>query len=664
MSEPRLILGDCLEAMAGMEPDSIDAIVTDPPYGLGFMGKKWDSLPPGPEVAEQMYRVLKPAHYLMAFGGTRTWHRLAVALEDAGFEIRDTLMWLYGCLSEDTDVLVDGRWEPYHKATAGRHALCYNAEDDSYSWQPIQELVVYDYDDTAYRIESDGTDQLVSRNHRCLVRDGDGYAFQYAEEAAREHEVHVPILEDLPGLLQALPYVQPIPGATQQDLRSAWVREAPGPQIARGTFRAGLGRLRGLWQGSLEAARVGETCQRPHLFTRLQRRLAWCRVETARAQRAGGVDSRAGSSLRGAHDWGEQPGLEGWRHLLQDAWQLPGSALRAVSSRVRLYGSEGRLCYGASAGSGAGIGAPACAGRSGASPRPRPGQQRAEQPASLRLEQRTQTLGASRFTRADLARVTPTHYTGKVWCLRVPTGAFVARRNGKVFATGNSGFPKGKGSLKPAWEPIILCRKPGKGVRPLGIDECRIGYASDSDRPTQEEWNRAGSSGAAGANGYAGQFSQGMKNAYAQGLIPVPSGRWPANVILDEEEGEEWRRYFYCPKASRSERNAGCEGLEAKAATSRHAFSGLPDLRMTHEQNRLPSQNHHPTVKPVALMSWLVKLIAPPGGTVLDPFMGSGTTGVAAVQEGREFIGIEREPEYLEIAKARINNATRQGVLL
>jgi site-specific DNA-methyltransferase (adenine-specific) len=74
--------------------------------------------------------------------------------------------------------------------------------------------------------------------------------------------------------------------------------------------------------------------------------------------------------------------------------------------------------------------------------------------------------------------------------------------------------------------------------------------------------------------------------------------------------------------------------------------------------------NHHPTVKPVALMAWLIKLIAPPGATVLDPFMGSGTTGVAAVQEGREFIGIEREAEYLEISQARIDHATRQGRLV
>lgn len=92
----RIVHGDCIEAMREMPENSIDSIVTDPPYGLGFMGKKWDALPPGREWAEECLRVLKPGGHLLAFGGTRTWHRLAVAVEDAGFEIRDSIAWLYG----------------------------------------------------------------------------------------------------------------------------------------------------------------------------------------------------------------------------------------------------------------------------------------------------------------------------------------------------------------------------------------------------------------------------------------------------------------------------------------------------------------------------------------------------------------------------------------
>jgi DNA modification methylase len=88
-------LGDCVEIMRGIPAGSVDAIVTDPPYGLGFMGKAWDALPPGPAWADQCLRVLKPGGHVVAFGGTRTVHRLTVALEDAGFEIRDTIHWCY-----------------------------------------------------------------------------------------------------------------------------------------------------------------------------------------------------------------------------------------------------------------------------------------------------------------------------------------------------------------------------------------------------------------------------------------------------------------------------------------------------------------------------------------------------------------------------------------
>jgi site-specific DNA-methyltransferase (adenine-specific) len=88
--------GDCIDVMRTLPDNSVDSIVTDPPYGLGFMGKAWDALPPGEDWARECLRVLKPGGHLLAFGGTRTWHRLAVAVEDAGFEIRDSIAWMYG----------------------------------------------------------------------------------------------------------------------------------------------------------------------------------------------------------------------------------------------------------------------------------------------------------------------------------------------------------------------------------------------------------------------------------------------------------------------------------------------------------------------------------------------------------------------------------------
>lgn len=114
--------GDCIEVMRTLPDNSVDSIVTDPPYGLGFMGKAWDALPPGEDWARECLRVLKPGGHLLAFGGTRTWHRLAVAVEDGGFDIRDSIAWMYGSgfpKSQDIAKAIDkgaprsGMFEPF-----------------------------------------------------------------------------------------------------------------------------------------------------------------------------------------------------------------------------------------------------------------------------------------------------------------------------------------------------------------------------------------------------------------------------------------------------------------------------------------------------------------------------------------------------------------------
>jgi site-specific DNA-methyltransferase (adenine-specific) len=91
-----LRFGDCLDVLRTLPDCSVDAVVTDPPYGLSFMGKRWDYDVPSEDVWRECLRVLKPGGHLLAFAGTRTKHRMAVAIEDAGFEIRDQIMWLYG----------------------------------------------------------------------------------------------------------------------------------------------------------------------------------------------------------------------------------------------------------------------------------------------------------------------------------------------------------------------------------------------------------------------------------------------------------------------------------------------------------------------------------------------------------------------------------------
>ena len=441
-----VIEGDCLTVMPTMDDACVDAIVTDPPYGLGFMGKDWDHGVPGEAYWREALRVAKPGCMMLAFGGTRTVHRLTCAIEDAGWEIRDRLLWMYGCLSEDTEIMVDGRWEPYHKAIAGRHALCYNAEHGTYSWQPIQDLYVYDYCDTAFRIQSDSTDQVVSRSHRCLVERGGRYMFQLAEEAAREHQASVPVLEGLQGLLDDLPVPRRGTGNTKKDVQPVLCcdhSEEAAEQNADGrTGRHEAGYLPGVRPEGLETASVVEARCQADVFSAVQRGLAGQGICQARPQGPGGMDGEVRGIIQSQDERRKQSSMEGWGDVLSEAWQLQANQVCTLPEAVPPHGTQGRLCYGAPVVGCSGHRAGPEENRSGASYRPRSAEQRLEQPATLCVESGAQTVRGARYTRASLARITPVFYRGIVWCVRVPTGAFVARRNGKVFVTGNSGFPK------------------------------------------------------------------------------------------------------------------------------------------------------------------------------------------------------------------------------
>lgn len=223
-------------------------------------------------------------------------------------------------------------------------------------------------------------------------------------------------------------------------------------------------------------------------------------------------------------------------------------------------------------------------------------------------------------------------------------------------------------ALKPAYEPIVLCRKPLSertvaanvlrwGTGAVNIDGCRIG---DEVRVNPAAANKAGG---ASLNMSAVGMPEGVAGREA-------AGRWPANLAHDDSPEAtagmgDAQRYFYAAKASKADRNRGLEdhpeqpsaasefrpNHTAKAAAGE---DGNPYGRWT------PQKNTHPTVKPTALMQWLVRLITPPGGTVLDPFMGSGSTGVAAILEGAQFIGCEMTDEYVPIASARIDNAVTE----
>jgi DNA modification methylase len=407
-----LLHGDCIERLKQIPDASIDSIVTDPPYELGFMGKKWDATGIAYSVAlwTEALRVLKPGGHLLAFGGTRTYHRMTCAIEDAGFEVRDCLQWIYGTgfpKSLDVSKAID--------AVAGAVREVIGVRD---SYRPIANA----------------------------TRDPAGF----------------------------------------QD-RSNGAVTAPATDAAR----------------------------------------AWA----------------------------------GW-----------GTA------------------------------------------------------------------------------------------------------------------------LKPACEPIVLARKPlvgtvaanvlAHGTGALNIDGCRIATADDLN-------GGAYAKAKAKVGGVYGKLD------YTCGEFKQPAGRWPANVLLDEaaarlldeQSGDRQSgvrtgmgyhgangdggpaivgstggasRFFYVAKASRKERDLGCEHLPSKSAgeaTDREDGSdGLNSPRAGAGRTG-GARNGHPTVKPVQLMRYLVRMVTPRGGVVLDPFTGSGTTGIAAIQEGFHFVGVEREDEYIAIARARIDKS-------
>ncbi len=272
-------------------------------------------------------------------------------------------------------------------------------------------------------------------------------------------------------------------------------------------------------------------------------------------------------------------------------------------------------------------------------------------------------------------------------------------------------------ALKPAWEPIIVARKPldgtvaanvlAHGTGGINVDACRV----EVDAADAKAWSgRAQAPSSVGMKNISSEvYGEGFKRNYAG----PERGRWPANLIHDGSDevvglfpkqkspgnykskttsvpGQngtmgKWptkkerhyghgdsgsaARFFYCAKASKADRDEGCEGLEEHnsqrlrlPAQESIDHDGRPHQTSGAERYR-PRRNTHPTVKPTALMRYLCRLVTPPGGLILDPFMGSSSTGKGAGLEGFRFVGIELDPEdkgFLDIARARITHAIAQ----
>ena len=220
-------------------------------------------------------------------------------------------------------------------------------------------------------------------------------------------------------------------------------------------------------------------------------------------------------------------------------------------------------------------------------------------------------------------------------------------------------------ALKPAHEPIVVARKPitqtvaknvvEHGTGAINIDGCRVVVAPDDDVFAKNPNTKGGF-------GHGNAAVYGDSNGAPE--YDPTKGRWPANVIHDGSDEvmqsfpNETPRFFYSAKTSKSDKDEGLEDFLAKKVVSFQTGGGASGKPSSLSAGRdTEYKNIHPTVKPTELMKYLCRLVTPKNGVVLDPFMGSGSTGKAAAQEGLNFIGVEMSKEYFEIAEARIKHA-------
>ena len=467
MKELRLLNGDCLDKLKELDNNSIDSIVTDPPYGLSFMGKKWDYDVPSQAIWEECLRVLKPGGHILSFAGSRTYHRMAVRIEDAGFEIRDQIMWIYG--------------SGFPKSHNIGKAI-----------DKIQ-----------------GNERVVVGENP-NVRKADSQKNTILEGGFKEDDTITKGNSEWEGWGTALkPAHEPIVMARKPLIGT----------VADNVLEYGVGGL------NIDGCRIGYTDD---------------------------YDKKHQEDIR------------------KGTGTFFGGNGTSKSEQVDM---NGRF------------------------------------PANIIFE--------------------CTCENPKVVADKYDIRAYNDYKNTfKSYEENNS--VTGEYQIKDVETTKVIHTDPNC--------PCYILDGQSGDR-----------------KGMASQNCNNQKLYGGNSLHASSTTRDGFKVGFNDSGGAS--RFFYCPKASKSDRD---EGLTTEAKAIKGRDEGQDKMAVAYKARPTERQNIHPTVKPTDLMAYLIRLVTPKGGVVLDPFMGSGSTGKAAVREGMEFIGIEREEEYYEIAKQRIENETNK----
>jgi len=696
-----IIHGKAENELSQFPDNSIGALVTDPPAGINFMNKNWDSDKGSPwkwiywlsGIMSECLRVLKPGAYGLVWALPRISHRTALACELAGFHIKDIIYHLFGCLSEDTEILTINGWEHYHKNIDKSLVLCYDINNNDFLFDKPVRSFNYKNEYPAYSIKSDFTDQIVSRNHRVVVERNGKQIFQWAETCKQQE--NIPFLESLQDLPETIYDIQSHTSIKKSDLlKAVFKTENTKRTIWNSDGEKGKtdnDKMSCMWEEKRNKRKTKKIFFKKLLFPFMQSERK-CKTPFAflwQWQRE--KKSKEGNEIR------QKSGMERWSNIFQKTWELCAYKICKMSTAIFSYGKKRWICDGTQIDNGTNAKSMSKENRSSTSCRSQSTEQLTNKSKIIQQQQTTQNI---RRTRAEIKEIT---YTGNIWCVQVSTGAFVARRNGKIFITGNSGFPKnlsiskaidreagaerevvgkkvctdirggnyitdkskkmeynltmpstdaakqweGWGTaLKPCIENWILIQKPKSektiaenvlkwNTGGINIDGCRVPM-EQADFDAYK--NKIVSFSSCTNKKFPGFMTSPLKHNISK------KGRWPAQLIHDGSQAVMNEFEKYGEKTKRKLMNH--EGSVGSIARFFYCAKESPQNKKSRIEG---AEIDHPTVKSEKLMKYLITLITPPGETILDPFAGSGSTGYAGNKLGFSCILIEQDKHNFDL---------------
>lgn len=738
MTRWQLHHGKCSAVLPTLPDNSVDAVVTDPPYELGFMGKKWDGsgVAYDQRVWSEALRVLKPGGYLLSFGGTRTYHRMACAIEDSGFTIRDCLQWLYGqgfpksldiskALDKANGRQFEDRYALGQHIRKCRKAFGFSRAEIN-SWLGAATK--------AEHYESDSPDfaRIPTLADWAILQPRLGLSLEYLPLVERVEAERAVIGRRTSGLGTGRGTVAIMGDTDNRDVT------APATELARqwdgygtalkpacepivlaqkpldGTYAANVAKW-GVGGLNIGASRIAHGADVD--LTRQQRQTA----DTAGMNGLGESGYKATHQQATYNDSGRWPA-----NVILDAWDEQVLRLRyntpdEVSTVIREY-FDGYS-------------------RLPAMPKAYRGAAKSRQANEVLFasvlrgvvepeSQRHESSHVRQETHGGIARQDDGAKTGdgEEWAgnhkLEGGQTHVAGLRDDRCFdslargadavrfddesqqAEGDTGTSPRDGACAGA-RPGALGDSPSQE---RDQERQPFGESGNQGQRRSQEGALAGAPGVAATSGRERtavsptlyvlecDLPHGWLRYFEPTGITLPSPD-SAGALLDAQSGERKAggyvsglqashtgqngiyspygrvenapygdtggasRFFYCAKASRSERDAGLSDLPlvsgAEITDSKEGSARLDSPR-TGAGRTSGGRNTHPTVKPIALMRWLVRLVTPEGGTVLDPFAGSGTTLCAAIHEGRSVIGIEMTEDYLPLIRGRATHAERE----